>query len=166
MCYGLTVREAACQWGCGLIVWTSRQYLICNALTICIFFAYVQTFCYCETYSVFSVEFQVRVLFVCSRNKLRSPTAEEVFTGYKSLEVASAGLNHDSAVPITRELVQWAETIFVMESAYLSRLRSRFQKELKDTKVVCLKIPDRFAYMDPELVSILETKVGRQLRLN
>ena len=33
----------------------------------------------------------VRVLFVCSQNKLRSPTAEQVFSRFAELECESAG---------------------------------------------------------------------------
>lgn len=47
-----------------------------------------------------------RILFVCSQNKLRSPTAEQVFGGRGDLEVASAGLNHDAEQPLGAELVE------------------------------------------------------------
>ncbi len=62
-----------------------------------------------------------RVLFLCSQNKLRSPTAEQVFSGRPDLEVASAGLNADADVPCTAELVEWADIIFVMEKAQHAR---------------------------------------------
>ena len=58
------------------------------------------------------------VLFICSQNRLRSPTAEQVFSGYLGLECASAGLNHDAENPVTPELLEWAEIIFVMEKAH------------------------------------------------
>ena len=37
-----------------------------------------------------------RVLFLCSRNRLRSPTAEQVFGTWPNLEVDSAGLADDA----------------------------------------------------------------------
>ncbi len=101
----------------------------------------------------------MNVLFVCSRNKLRSPTAEQVFIDYPGVEVASAGLNHDAATPVDAELVQWADVIFVMEKAHRRRLQTRFRNQLKSARVVCLEIPDRFQYMDPELVKILTERV-------
>lgn len=61
------------------------------------------------------------VLFVCSQNKLRSPTAEQVFSRREDLEVASAGTNHDAETPLTVELVSWADLIFVMEKAHHDR---------------------------------------------
>jgi len=104
-----------------------------------------------------------KVLFVCSQNKLRSPTAEQVFAGYVGVEVASAGLNHDAEVPLSAELVEWADTIFVMEKAHLTKLRAKFRAQLKRQNVICLNIPDRFEYMDPTLVRILEDQVPRYL---
>jgi predicted protein tyrosine phosphatase len=35
----------------------------------------------------------MRVLFVCTSNRLRNPTAETLFTGWPGLEVSSAGLD-------------------------------------------------------------------------
>ena len=70
------------------------------------------------------------ILFVCSQNELRSPTAEQVFSGHRDLAVASAGLNHDAPQPVTPDLLEWADVIFVMEKAHLSRLRKRFRKHL------------------------------------
>jgi len=103
------------------------------------------------------------VLFVCSQNKLRSPTAEQVFATLDTIEVASAGLNHDAEVPLTRELVAWADLIFVMEKTHRNKLSQKFKAELRDTRVVCLDIPDDYDYMDPDLVRLLQTKVPRFL---
>ncbi len=105
----------------------------------------------------------VKVLFVCSQNKLRSPTAEQVFSGCADIEVASAGLNHDAEVPLSAELVEWADTIFVMEKAHGNKLRAKFRAQLKRQNIICLNIPDRFQYMDVELVRILEERVPRYL---
>lgn len=100
-----------------------------------------------------------RVLFVCSRNRLRSPTAEQVFSGYSELECESAGLNHDAQNPVTPELVEWADIIFVMEKAHKTKLSSRFKKHLRHARVICLDIPDDYEFMDPVLVRILKSKV-------
>ncbi len=104
-----------------------------------------------------------RVLFLCSRNKLRSPTAERVFCGRADLDVASAGLNADAEVPCSADLVEWADIIFVMEKAHRARLSARFGRGLKNTRVVCLDIPDKYAFMQPELVQLLQAKVVRHL---
>jgi predicted protein tyrosine phosphatase len=103
------------------------------------------------------------VLFVCSQNKLRSPTAEQVFSRREDLEIDSAGTNHDAENPLTAELVSWADLIFVMEKAHPSKLQRRFRAALSGKRVICLDVPDNFAFMQPELVRLLETKVGRHL---
>ncbi|MDB5389594.1 MAG: phosphotyrosine protein phosphatase [Planctomycetaceae bacterium] len=105
----------------------------------------------------------MRVLFLCSQNRLRSPTAEEVFSSYSGVEVASAGLNHDAETPLSPELLQWAEVIFVMEQAHRNKLSKRFRAHLHGKRVICLNIPDEFEFMDPELVRLLEAKVPRFL---
>lgn len=99
------------------------------------------------------------VLFICSQNELRSPTAERVFSGRRDIEVASAGLNHDAPQPVTPALLEWADVIFVMEKAHLRRLRQRFRKHLNRQRLVCLDIPDLYDYMEPALVELLEAKV-------
>jgi predicted protein tyrosine phosphatase len=103
------------------------------------------------------------VLFVCGRNRLRSPTAEIVFAEHPGIEVASAGTNSDADTPLSAELVAWADIIFVMEKSQREKLTQRFRAALKNTKVVCLDIPDKYAIMDPELVRILKSKVTRHL---
>ena len=103
------------------------------------------------------------VLFLCSQNRLRSPTAEQVFADRPGIETASAGLNHDAENPVTPELLAWADLIFVMEPAHRSRLRARFQRHLHGKRVICLDIPDDYGFMDPALVALLEARATRHL---
>ena len=104
-----------------------------------------------------------RVLFVCSQNRLRSPTAEQIFSSHKGIEVASAGLNNDADNPVTPELVEWAELIFVMEKTHRNRLLKKFKTSLKGQRIVCLDIPDNYEFMDPSLIKLLQAKVPRFL---
>ena len=62
-----------------------------------------------------------RFLFICSRNQLRSPTAEQLFSTHPGLEVASAGTSPDAVTPLSAEAVEWADTIFVMEKSLWAR---------------------------------------------
>ncbi|QKC93990.1 low molecular weight protein tyrosine phosphatase family protein [Mesorhizobium sp. NZP2298] len=103
------------------------------------------------------------ILFVCSQNRLRSPTAEQVFSKSRDIEVASAGTNHDVDTPLTHQLVAWADIIFVMEKAHRAKLQKKFKMSLKQARVICLDIPDDYEFMDPELIRILEAKVSRYL---
>lgn len=102
------------------------------------------------------------VLFICSQNRLRSPTAEQVFASHPGIEVASAGTNNDAETPLTSELVRWADIIFVMERTHRSKLQKRFRADLK-ARVICLDIPDEYEFMDEELVALLKAKVYRHL---
>jgi predicted protein tyrosine phosphatase len=104
-----------------------------------------------------------RVLFICSRNQLRSPTAEQVFSTWPGLEVASAGLDPISLEPVSPELLEWAEVIFVMERAHRNKLSKKFRAHLKNQKIVVLGIPDDYEYMDPRLVTLFEKLVPPHL---
>lgn len=104
-----------------------------------------------------------RVLFVCSQNRLRSPTAEQVFSSWAGLECRSAGLNDDAENKVSPQLVEWADVIFVMEGAHRNRLTSKFRPFLHGKRVICLDIPDEYQYMDPVLVQLLKDKVSRYL---
>jgi predicted protein tyrosine phosphatase len=109
--------------------------------------------------------FMQRVLFICSRNKLRSPTAEAVFSRYDELEVESAGLSPDAENPVTPASLGEADIIFVMEKIHRTRLMQKFKNHLKGKRVICLDIPDDYDFMDEELVRLLQHKVGRYLNL-
>ena len=103
------------------------------------------------------------VLFVCSQNRLRSPTAEQVFASHPGIEVSSAGLNNDAENPLTPELVAWADIIFVMEKAQRSKLQRRFKAGLKNVRVICLDIPDDYEFMEEPLVHLLKARATRHL---
>ncbi|WP_394559222.1 low molecular weight protein tyrosine phosphatase family protein [Aquipseudomonas alcaligenes] len=105
-----------------------------------------------------------RALFICSRNRLRSPTAEQIFATWPGVESDSAGLAADAEVQLSAEQVQWAELIFVMERVHQRRLQQRFGSLLKERRVICLGIPDDYQYLQPELVELLQRKAGAYLR--
>jgi predicted protein tyrosine phosphatase len=104
-----------------------------------------------------------RLLFLCSRNRLRSPTAESVFAGYPGVEVDSAGLSPDAELRLSAEQVEWADLIFVMEAAHRERLKKGFGSLLAGKRVVVLGIPDDFGYMDPGLVELLKVRCAPYL---
>jgi predicted protein tyrosine phosphatase len=106
----------------------------------------------------------LRVLFICSRNRRRSPTAEAVFSGRHDLETASAGLAPDAEDVVTAEALEWADIIFVMEKIHRSRLQRRFARHTAHARILCLDIPDRYEFMDEDLVRRLETAVSPLLR--
>ena len=105
-----------------------------------------------------------KLLFVCGKNRLRSPTSEAVFSEYEGLEAESAGLDREAEMPLSNQAIEWADIIFVMENSHRSKLSKKFQPWLKDKRVICLDIPDEYEYMEPELVELLKKKVLPLLR--
>ena len=103
------------------------------------------------------------VLFICGKNRLRSPTAEHLFADWPGVETASAGLNNDADNPVGPDLLQWADLIFVMEPSHRSKLSSKFKSHIGSKPIVCLGIPDNYEYMAPDLVKLLRDKVVRHL---
>lgn len=99
-----------------------------------------------------------RILFLCSQNKLRSPTAEAVFADHPAIEVDSAGLNHDAEVPLSEEQLSWADLIIVMEKAHRNRLNSKFRGALAGKRIAVLDIPDLYDYMEPSLIALLKIR--------
>lgn len=101
-----------------------------------------------------------KVLFLCGKNKMRSPTAESIFCDVPGYEVLSAGLNNDANIPASVELIQWADYIFVMEKSHTDKLRRKFKKSLNKQRIICLDIPDDFKYMEEALIRILKSRCG------
>ncbi|MGF1742522.1 protein tyrosine phosphatase [Vibrio profundum] len=105
-----------------------------------------------------------KVLFLCSKNKLRSPTAEATFSNVEDWEVYSAGISNDAEVHVSVEDIEWADVILVMEKAHQKKLSSKFGQAVKGQNVISLDIPDDYEYMDKKLIEILQSKVPRLLR--
>ena len=103
-------------------------------------------------------------LFICTQNRLRSPTADQIFSSWPGVETDSAGLGNDANVPLSSEQLAWADIIFVMEKAQRNKLSAKFKRHLNGKRVICLEIPDEYEYMQPELIRLLEAKAGKFLR--
>ena len=101
----------------------------------------------------------MNLLFVCSENRLRSPTGEEVFSQYDGVSAIGCGTNSDAATPISGDLVEWADIIFVMEKSHRNKVTKKFKALLKGKRLICLDIPDDYERMEPMLVQLLENRV-------
>ena len=99
------------------------------------------------------------VLFVCSRNQWRSPTAEQVFANDPTLAVRSAGTSPKARRTVNESDIRWADVVLVMERKHRDRLRATFARGMQYKPVHVLDIPDDYAFMDPDLVELLETMV-------
>lgn len=105
----------------------------------------------------------MRLLFVCARNRLRSPTAERVFAHVHGIETDSAGVAPDAEQLVSAEQIAWADVIFVMEGAHRAKLTRGFGSHLRGKRVVNLNVPDDYEYMNAGLIELLWDRVGRAL---
>jgi predicted protein tyrosine phosphatase len=105
-----------------------------------------------------------KILFICGKNRRRSSSAEEIFSGMDGIEVSSAGTSVGAECQVSADLLEWADRVFVMEQSQRRYLNAHFARSVKDKKIVCLNIADRYGYMQPELVTALRAKVLPLLR--
>jgi len=100
---------------------------------------------------------QLKVLFVCSRNRRRSLTAEKTFRAVPGWEVRSAGTEDAARIKVTAGHLGWADVIVVMEKRHKERLRQKWPEEFAGKPCACLFIPDDFEFMDDQLIRELQT---------
>lgn len=101
----------------------------------------------------------MNILFVCSRNKWRSRTAETIFKNNQAHQFRSAGTEKDARIKINEKLITWADLIFVMEKRHKQRLTEKFDQLINNKRIVILDIEDNYQYMDEELILTLKTSV-------
>ena len=105
----------------------------------------------------------MNILFVCSRNKWRSKTAETIYKGRYKHNVKSAGTEPSAVVRVSAKNILWADTIFVMEKKHKERLKENFPEETQNKKIVILEIEDNYKYMDKELIELIRASVDPYL---
>jgi len=106
----------------------------------------------------------LKLLFICSRNRWRSLTAEKIFDSVNGLQARSAGTEPSARIRVTAGHLSWADLIFVMEKKHLRRLQDKFPEAIANKKIICLHISDDYEFMQPELVDLLEAAVSPYLR--
>ena len=108
---------------------------------------------------------KIKILFLCSRNKWRSLTAEKIFHGINGYDVRSAGTEHSARIKVTSGHIGWANIIFVMEKKHFRRIHEKFGEMLNGKKVIILDISDDYTFMDEELMEILKSRVSEYINL-
>ena len=103
----------------------------------------------------------MNLLFICSRNKWRSPTAEAIFHNSLDHHARSAGTSDRARVKVNDSMIDWADLIFVMENRHRQILQQRFAT---DKKIIVLDIEDEYQYMDEELVNMIKCGVSPYLK--
>jgi predicted protein tyrosine phosphatase len=102
---------------------------------------------------------RTKILFVCSRNRRRSLTAETIFKSELAWEVRSAGTEESARIKVTAGHLGWADVIVVMEKRHNERLRQKNPEELAAKPCVCLFISDDYEFMDARLIELLREKM-------
>lgn len=105
----------------------------------------------------------MRVLFVCTMNLDRSPTAEALLSARGAHEVRSAGTHAEAEVPVTAEHIAWADVIAVMEDAHAASIRRRFAEALAGKSLVNLDVRDVYSRGESTLSKVLEERIARHL---
>jgi len=103
-----------------------------------------------------------RLLFICSRNQWRSPTAEKLYF-QKGYSVRSAGTSPNAKKTVSVNDIEWSSRIFVMEKKHKQQLIAKFKRLVEYKKIITLNIPDEYRYMDEELIEILNDDVAHHL---
>ena len=102
---------------------------------------------------------RTKILFVCSRNRRRSLTAETIFKGEPAWDVRSAGTEESARIKVTAGHLGWADVLVVMERRHKERLRQKYPEELAAKPCVCLFISDDYEFMDSNLIELLREKM-------
>ena len=101
----------------------------------------------------------MKLLFLCSRNQWRSPTAEKVYQNDPRVEVRSAGVSAAARCRVSEKLLLWADLVLVMEHKHKQRLREQFPEFVRELRIEVLDIPDDYEFMNPELVALIRERV-------
>jgi predicted protein tyrosine phosphatase len=104
-----------------------------------------------------------KLLFICSRNQWRSPTAAALFNHSQHYEARSAGTEKAARVKVTPGLLSWADQIFVMEKRHRERLHQQYGDTIANKRLIVLAIPDAYTFMDAKLVELLRARLSDHL---
>jgi len=105
----------------------------------------------------------VNILFICSRNKWRSRTAETIYKKNKNHQVKSAGTESSARIRVNEKLLRWADMVFVMEKKHKERLIDSFNEIISNKELYVLDILDEYQYMDAELIAEIKDIVSTYL---
>ncbi|SFD56932.1 low molecular weight protein tyrosine phosphatase family protein [Spirosoma endophyticum] len=105
----------------------------------------------------------MNLVFVCSRNQWRSPTAEAIYKNHADYTAKSAGTELSARIKLTAKLLEWADLIFVMEKRHKQRIIDKFPDTVRSKQLIVLDIPDDYGYMNEELIESIKSSVSPYL---
>lgn len=97
----------------------------------------------------------INLLFICSQNKWRSPTAEYIYRQDSRVKVRSAGTNSSARKCLSARDISWADLLLVMEQKHKKEINRQY-RHLDLPPIFVLDIPDSYRYMDTELVEMIK----------
>jgi predicted protein tyrosine phosphatase len=103
------------------------------------------------------------LLFICSKNQWRSPTAELLFKNHPVHNARSAGTSDKARLKVNQKMITWADVIFVMERKHQQILKEFFPENISGKILVVLDIEDNYQFNDPELIAILKASLQNYL---
>ena len=106
-----------------------------------------------------------KLLFICSRNWMRSLTAETMYQGFPGYAVKSAGTEPGARIRVNHGHIGWADIIFVMEKKHAEILQEKFGEDLDAKKMICLRIRDIYRYMEPALIDELKAALSGHVQV-
>lgn len=101
------------------------------------------------------------LLFICSKNQWRSPTAELLFKNHPEHIAKSAGTSSKARIKVNQKLIDLADVIFVMERKHKALLKQRFVMSNKQINV--MDVPDEYLFGDETLILLLRTSLAEYL---
>ena len=101
-----------------------------------------------------------KVLMVCSAGILRSATAAHILAGAPwNLNTRNAGTASYALIPLTEELLQWADEVVCMETDHRILVLNKYMEwQLPVRRVITLGIEDIYEYRNPTLVDLIIEK--------
>jgi len=103
------------------------------------------------------------LLFICSKNQWRSPTAEMLFRKHPIHQARSAGTSDKARIKVNQKLIDWADIVFVMETKHKELLRQRFTFPFAQKQLIVLGIEDNYRFGDTDLIEILKNALVEYL---
>lgn len=103
-------------------------------------------------------EKKTHLLFVCTANRQRSPTAADLFTADERYEARSCGVQAHQGTMCDEELVEWADIIFCMQRWHRDALMRNIPGAA-DKRIEVLDIPDVYRRGESRLVMLLRQRL-------
>ena len=97
---------------------------------------------------------KLKVLVVCQANLNRSPTVAKFLSeNFDYMDVKSAGTYYGYPNRVNKELLEWADVVYVMDLEQYKYIVDRYEYH---PKILPLAISDQYDPDDPKLIELLE----------